>query len=264
MLTRRNFLHRFLRLGIAGTSIPIAASAPLCDNLRPSDPALAEYESILAASQRLELLGRPLSWSLVRAGFHPISPERVIIITEKGRDGWLGRDQAREGRLLERSQVQQLELSASKCRIALRLIHVLTDFYGATHLYESWAMRLMRREALGSTGVGSGFSLLHQFQDCSAIRLANAPVDWWLFLFPDGVDWGAFDAQPVYAMLSHVFPPRALPGLAIRVYHLTSLVTWELRGDQKNTTASQRLARLDRSAAAREVNGAIARCLRWA
>lgn len=261
MMSRRRFLTTTPALGVASTASVSALGMPPAGDQPAATTPLAGYESILAATDRLDLFGRPRDWSRVRQGFHPISPERVIIVREKGGDGWLGRDRQCDDRL--RGRLDRLGLSAGKLDLILRLMHVVTDHYHVPHLYEPWATRLARREALGSTGMGNGFGLLHQFQDEGQVTLANAPVDWWAILAPDGIEWDALDGEPVYGMIGHIFPPhhRQLPGLTLRVWEMTSRVAREVMDERVDPAAWQRLARLGRVRAAREVNLAAARCL---
>src|SRR5438552_281791 len=91
MVSRRMLLKT---LGIAAApSVRIGTGSA---ESRCTDLCLTEYERTLAEAECLDVLGRPRSWSLVRQGFHPIPPERVINVTQNGGDGWLGRDQEQE------------------------------------------------------------------------------------------------------------------------------------------------------------------------
>ena len=174
-----------------------------------------ELERALADPRTLDLLGRPASPSSIRQSLHPVSPERVVVMAD-GRPTMV--------------EPECESLSAAKLDVISRLMRVVTSYYHAPDLLPRWASGLAWREALGSTGSGNGFGLLHQFQDDGAVELRNAPVDWWLFLFPDGVDWAALDGKPVYGMLGHVFPPGhdQLAGLKLRVYEFTSRVGMEV------------------------------------
>ncbi len=151
---------------------------------------------------------------------------------------------------------EQLDLSASKLDLIFRLMHVLSDYYRVPHLFPAWAIKLAKREALGSTGIGHGFGLLHQFQDDGLLQLMNPPVDWWLVLLPDGGEWDSGDHTPVFGMIGHVFPPHhmALPGLKMRAWELTTRVNWCVG---REPDAWKRIANLDRMAAAQVVNRAI-------
>ncbi len=241
MLTRRSFLQS---LGL------LVAQRPEFD--------IAERGRSLVGSNSLDLVDRPRT--LIHPGFYPIHPERVVVI---GDNGWLPRN-TEEHRLRRRLACGR-KLAAGKLDTILRLTHVLTNYYRKPQVFEAWATGVANRESLGATGLGGGFGLLHQFQDDGHIRLVNPPVDWWLFLFPDGVGWDAWDEKPVYGMIGHIFPPHhhRLPGLTMQVYVLTSLVARVVRPGtpEMNLAAWRRIARMDRTTAARSANLAVARCL---
>jgi hypothetical protein len=206
-------------------------------------------EQIVSMSDSLDVLGRPPSWSLVRDGWHPISPERVIVMTDKGGDGWSSRDRYLEADMRER--LSELDLNPGKLDLIFRLMQVLTGYYRVPHLFPNWAMGLAKREALGSTGTGQGFGLLHQFQDDGIVELTNSSVDWWLVLFPGGVEWGAWDDKPVYGMIGHIFPPhhQDLPGLKLRAWELTCRAGRRMESDDWAWIAD-----LDRINAAETIN----------
>jgi hypothetical protein len=84
------------------------------------------------------------------------------------------------------------------------------------------------------------------------LQLRNPPVDWWLVLFPGGVEWDAPDGNPVFGMIGHVFPPGPLPGLKLRTWELTSRAGQDLGTDDWSWIAG-----LDRLTAAQVVNQAI-------
>ena len=167
----------------------------------------------------------------IRTVAGPILPERVVILGS--------------------------QLPAEKARWIDRLVKVLADHYGIP--WAEWANGMAKREALASTSLGQGFGLLHQFQDNQQIRLETPPVDWWLFLFPNGIEWDAIDDQPVFGLIGHVFPPDHIdmPALKLRVYELTTRIGREvMRSD-----GWRAIARLDGEAAARKVNLAVGRCV---
>ena len=204
-------------------------------------------------------LGVPRDQASLRRGLHPIAPERVIVLTEQrcsGDQHPLTQD------LRERFHGK---LSAEKVWWIVRLTTVLADNYRIP--VERWAVGLAKRESLFSTGLGHGVGLLHQFQDfldrpTQGCRIANPPADWWLFLFPEGVKWDAFDGRPVFGMIGHVFESLQ-PGLQLPVYVLTTqaarVVAWTEQ--EMDPTAWQRLSKLDRISAACRVNATVLGCL---
>jgi hypothetical protein len=238
MLTRRSFLQSSFTTALG----LVVAQRPELD--------LGESGRFLARTNSLDSVDRPRT--LIHPDFYPIHPERVVII---GGNGWLPRN-TEEHRLRRRLACGR-KLAAGKLDTILHLVHVLTNYYRKPQLFEAWATGVANRESLGATGLGNGFGLLHQFQDDGHVRLVNPPVDC--------VGWDAWDEKPVYAMIGHVFPPHhhRLPGLTMRVYVLTSLVARVLRQGTRemNLAAWRRIARMDRTTAARTANLAVARCL---
>ena len=208
-------------------------------------------------------LGVPRDQASLRRGLHPIALERVVVLTEQR---WSGDQHPLAQDLRERFHGK---LSAAKVWWIVRLTTVLADHYRIP--VEPWAVALAKREALGSAplglGRGTGVALLHQFQfqDDRQVRLANPAVDWWLFLFPEGIEWQAVDDQPVFGMIGHVFESHQ-PGLQLPVWVLSNETagTVMMKGQEVDQMAWKRLARLDRISAARRVNDAVVRCLgRW-
>ena len=87
-------------------------------------------------------------------------------------------------------------------------------------------------------------------------------MDWWLFLFPEGIEWQAVDDQPVFGMIGHVFESHQ-PGLQLPVCVLSNETAGAvmMNGQEVDQMAWKRLARLDRMTAAKRVNAAVFSCL---
>src|SRR4051812_13866501 len=83
--SRRGFVRRCLGTGaVLSASPPCHPRATSAENARfpfgTALPDLAEYERILSQTDRMDVLGRPRSWSVVAQGFHPFSPERIVVM----------------------------------------------------------------------------------------------------------------------------------------------------------------------------------------
>jgi hypothetical protein len=115
------------------------------------------------------------------------------------------------------------------------------------------------RELLGSTGMGRGLGVLHDFQHYhTRVRIDNGVVDWWLVLVPGGVDWEALDERPVYYMVGPVMEERQ-PGPYLRIMAALSRGLLQLLAEEFCPASwSARLAGLPATDAAREFNYAIA------
>src|SRR5262249_33602347 len=116
-------------------------------------------------------LGVPRDQASLRRGLHPIAPERVVVLTEQR---WSGDQHPLTQDLRERFHGK---LSAEKVWWIVRLTTVLAGHYHVP--VERWAVGMAKREALGSTDLGYGAGLLHEFQDFHSqdCHIANAPVD---------------------------------------------------------------------------------------
>jgi hypothetical protein len=266
MIDRRTFLGSTLGglgLGIEGGVAGPQRVKPLPDNPIPATlSGFEEYEQALASSNGLEALGIPPSWSFVREGFHPLTPERSVIVPPDAADPYRYRDLSEQlkERLVRFATWRDRPYSDNKLLLILWLMDLLTSYYRVPGYLEKWADTLAKREALGTTGVGHHFGLLHQFQTTGTVELRNHPVDWWLFLFPGGIDyWESLDEQPVHAMLGHVF---AVPwGTTGRfVYRVLALAAQTARAvDQASSWVE--VSRMDRISAARFVNRRAAEAL---
>jgi hypothetical protein len=135
---------------------------------------------------------------------------------------------------------------------------LMTGHYRVPELFEPWVVGLASRESLGSSTLGCNFGLVHQYQRGGDIHVDCPPIDWWLFLFPDGIDWDSPDDEPVHALVGHVsrFPFHKTWGQSeYPAWHLTC-------GLRKNDIDDWRpISRMGRIDAARYLNEIIVRLL---
>ena len=238
--------------------------------IQPSTPEQVEYEAVLARSPGLELLGLPRDWSAVKQGFHPFSPERVVILPSNHPLG-LGRTLADaqeriwSGIKAWHSRIQGPLISSVKFDLLLALVDHMAAYYQRPDLAEYWASRLACREQLGSSGLGRGFGLVHQYQLADVVKTTNAKVDWWLFLLPEGANYESLDDKPVHLLIGHVFDQRRF-GWEDRVWGLTAGLARNVLGLPENTNGINlgllNVARMDRVSAARFLNHRLALCLK--
>jgi mannitol/fructose-specific phosphotransferase system IIA component (Ntr-type) len=194
-----------------------------------------------------DLLGRPRTESSILQGRFPLAPERVLTIPPAPAVGVeeLGRWEeiaAHYSPLMPRVKVHAL----------VDVMANLAAHYNPARFTRTWTRGLIQREALGSTGIGRGFALVHQFQARESVPVAHPPVDWWLILCPAGIEWEALDGQPVYGMFAHVFADRDHPGLELRVFEkacrLAREVDWQALASREpeevTATVNRRLLEL--------------------
>jgi hypothetical protein len=80
-LNRRSFFRAGMSIGVGVAGGSLCHRGQVAQSVAPIHNAgvsLSEYERILATTNRFNSLGHPRSWSVVRQGFLPISPERVL------------------------------------------------------------------------------------------------------------------------------------------------------------------------------------------
>jgi hypothetical protein len=85
------------------------------------------------------------------------------------------------------------------------------------------------------------------------------PLDWWLFLFPDGIDWASPDEEPVHALIGHVGrrPFWEEGGPILAAWSLTATIT-------KAVDDARPVSRMGRVDAARYLNRIAAEYLaKW-
>jgi len=186
---------------------------------------------------------------------YPFAPERVVVMTNSSIDR-LRRNWPVDA-AVHTSLREQFQLPAAKHDVIFRLMQVMTDYYRVPHLFRNWATRLTKREALASTSIGRGFAYFHQFQDDGWLKTANPPVDWWLALFPEGIEWDSLDGDPVFGLIGHVFCSDhfLLPATTLRTYCLTDTIGRMIGIDPINNWA--RIACMEKTIAARAVNQVV-------
>jgi hypothetical protein len=271
VIDRRRFLGGVVGLALGSRAVLGAAggSAARTAPQRPrlaDDPAYRQYLADIAGCDR-RVLGVSRCRLLVEEGFHPVAPGRVIVIDDAELRrfgdrlrGLKRRFRQEEARWRERWPLDP-PLPPEKLDLCVGLMDRLTSHYGRPDLLGRWARTLWAREQLGSTGIGHGLGLLHDFQAYnSTVRTDNGLVDWWLVLLPAGMDWRAIDDAPVYYMVGPVMEERQ-PGSYLRVMEgiSRSLRHLVMADGFDPSVWATKLAGLPAAEAAREVNHVVAR-----
>lgn len=269
MLDRRSFLRA--GIGIGGGSLLGNSSAVLKASLTDVDHHMVEtndYERFLASlpDKQMSVLGRPRSWSMVRQGFVPFAPERVILLQDRAERS---NDQTkvlgygnnsltdRVAAALEDSPADsKVHIAFEKPELIVRLTKILTDYYHVPERLERWAIDMARREALGATALWREVGFPHNFQEGERqdVKTDNLPVDWWLGLLPDGVaEWDNLFEEPVHLMvLFIVAEPHKMLGFYINcVKRLMGGLNLMLLD---NPNWVKMISQMDRVSAARTMN----------
>jgi hypothetical protein len=221
----------------------------------------------------MDLLGHPRSWSSVSRGLHPFAPERIAVL--RSGSGWsiygnrCGKDlRDRIDACIER-EIGQKEgcperwFPQSKRESIYWIMDRMASHYRSPDLFKPWVIGLVGREILAPTA-SDGIGFAHQYQHYQPVPvpLDCHPIDWWLFLYPDGVDWAAMDYKPIFAVMAPVAPDLSFvqwqPGTMLRVYCLADSIR---RAVSDSEVGWQGVSRMGRVAAARHLNQIAAECL---
>jgi mannitol/fructose-specific phosphotransferase system IIA component (Ntr-type) len=226
MIDRRHFLGSVVGLTLGDRAVLASAANDPHHPRLPDDLLHRRYLADLAACD-LRMLGVPRRRSVIEAGHHPVTPDRVLILDNADlrclrsrHRGLKKRFRRQEDRWRDRCGEKGWTadpLPAEKLDLCVGLMERLTSHYLRSDLFERWAEMLWKREQLGSTGIGYGFGVLHDYQASGTrVETANGIADWWLVLLPGGIEWQALDGEPVHYMVGPVMEERK-PGDYLRV-----------------------------------------------
>lgn len=269
---RRHFLCASLGMGL-GAATPAsesnAAPASRFDGSSPLGSLPKAYEEILARTRSLVYLGRPKSWWIVRHGFLPFAPERVLILEPRGGpwhtdagDRWAYRQRETTEKVRKRLVQQGIVTDDEQLGLIVRLTSELARYYDVSEFGEDWAYRMAARESLGSTGIGHYVAVPHQYQVVGRVKTVNAHIDWWMILLPGGTDcWPAPDDQPVHVMFTHIYSRPSSEDLTNYLVPL-SLLSMGLREIPAEPDFMIRLSRMDRICSVRLMNQYIVQALK--
>jgi hypothetical protein len=250
MQNRRRFLSVWAGLGtgiIGRTNNAFGARA-----VEATQPhSLSDYERRLSQTDRLELLGVPRDWSVIRQGFHPFAPERIAILPSGDllccdkRYGFefyyrVGERTTAYG---SRAGSDDPPLSDEKKGSFYATMDLVASHYRMHRFIEDWVARLAFWGTVNPSQSGEELVLLPWFQGREEIPVDRPPVDWWLFLFPDGLDWNSPDGKPARALMA----PVTRVSLSSRPRRLRHFVAWLSRqlGEKVDWLKVARMGSLD-------------------
>jgi hypothetical protein len=212
---RRRFLGALLGLGTGAAALGATRPSP-----STNVESTSEYERRLTSTEYTRVLGHPRDCSVVREGLDPFHPQRTVVF-HSGGDLRIRINRKIE-KLRDRMPYGTHPLSFDKLNSISMIMRRMTAYYRVPELFEDWVLGLVRRESLATSATGNHFGLVHQFQRSGKIQVDCPPIDWWLFLFPGGIDWASIDGKPVHALIGHVsqFPQSA--GAFLRAWCLTA------------------------------------------
>jgi hypothetical protein len=224
-------------------------------------PEQLKYEHLLATTDQLEQLGIPRTWSVVEQRFHPFHPDRIAVLPSGAKLRYPDfRSPGARSRIIGRITQHGTgvaggcsDLPSEKLESYFWMMDLITNHYQTPELFEEWTVGLGQRENLMTSAFRAHWGMVHQFQTAHDAPVDCPPMDWWLFLFPDGVDWASMSEEPVHALIAQVgqqpFPIN--PGRWLRVMELTQRVT-------TNADNGKIVSQMGPAGAARYLNGVIA------
>ena len=183
---------------------------------------------------------------------HPFSPARTVVLPRR-----LGRLHRSARRTIER-RVEELagdgllRLPASKTDALLQVADAVTEYYGIGDRLEAWADHIPVQESF-SPQSGGHAGMLSYWQPTEPVPGAGSPVDWWLFLSPEPIDWGSLDDLPIFALVGHVSPINSHDQR--RAMNVAWEDAWKLLRIVAETDSWPRLARRGPLDVIRRLNG---------
>jgi hypothetical protein len=202
---------------------------------------------------------------VIRQRLHPFHPRRIIVLPSGAALNYgikCGRELRREldeeiEQIVIKHRSAEYPLPVEKVESTFWIMDRLTGHYRVPELFGPWVLGLVGRETIGSSALGGGSGLVHQFQEGDEIQVDCPPVDWWLFLFPDGIDWQDLGGDTVHALIGHV--GRVPWG---KSYGASLYPAWCLTGSLvREVDDWRRVSRMGRIDAARHLNEITVRLL---
>ena len=270
---RRGFVRHCFGVGASLAAIPVGSSQAAWSRKveLPNgtvEAGLIEYERILSHTDSMHIFGNPRSWSLVSQGLHPFAPERVVVLPCGAHSVYgdrCGRDLRRQiDKQIDCMQPLYIEgvdpkkwFPDCKRESIYWMMDVMTGHYGVSSFFEHWVVGLAGREKIFGSTACNGWSLAYDYQRGGEVPVDNPPVDWWLFLYPSGYDWGSLDEQPIFAIICYVAKHNgtyASHGAMVPLYFLACDL-W------RTVTDWSQVAQMGRVGACRHLNRIAAQCL---
>lgn len=256
--SRRHFLTGCLGLGAGLPRQPGAIS-------NTDTPSQSDHERWLSQTDRLEFLGVPRDWSVIRQGLHPFTPERIAMLPS-GESLCFEKICGLELRCRIEARIQAIRnhegsipapLSDEKKGAFYATMDVVAGHYGVHDRFEDWVGELAFWDTINEPEAGQHLGFLPRFQGRGQVPVDCPPVDFWLFLFPEGIDWNAPDGKPVHALIGFV----TRTSLSRQPNRLRQWLIWVTRRLLKKDDDWQLVARLGRVDAARFLNPLFAELL---
>ena len=185
----------------------------------------------------------------------PFSPARTVVLPRRLGRRHLPARRAIERKVEELAAMDLFRLPGPKVEALLQVADAVTEYYGIGDRLEAWAERIPVQEAF-SPQSGAHVGVLSYWQPWEPVSGAGSPVDWWLFLSPEPIEWDSLDDLPIHAVVAHVSPINYHDrmGTMLRAWS----AAWRLVKEVGETEVWPRLARMEALDAVRLLNEAYA------
>ena len=206
LIERRDFLRTAIG-AVSGMAMPSLchAATTMAKEIHP--PWTSEYERGLTATSDFDWLGIPKSWSCVRQGFHPFSPERTLVLnsTKVNRHPMVPDLVERTGRHLNREKYRYDQTTLAHISYWAAF---LTESYGIPSQAERWCKQFAG-SFCGFYGHMNWHHLFIQHSNWQgrdeSVSTTNDLVDWWLFLIPDGLEVYSLYDKRLHVLIAPVY-----------------------------------------------------------
>lgn len=190
----------------------------------------------------------------VDSGRLPFSPRRITVVNSGSVSSALNSQHT----VLKSGQEDDASLpSEEKKGVILRITHTLSAYYNEQSASARWSNRIITQQGFCTTAYhGYGCGTAGCIQETNERTKTDNGVDWWVFLFPRGIDFGALNNSPVYLLVGQMFRV-ARPSLRLSAFELADALLRDLRGSLR-IGGARRVANLSKASVAELLNSRMA------
>ena len=222
LIERREFLQTAIG-AVSTLAIPNFCRVSVNAMADPRPEWTATFEQTLMASNEMEMLGFPKSWSCIRHGLHPFSPERTLILPSQAYDDSRQVELAQQiGRRWDDAGASQ---DSETILCIVQAASILTQVYGVQERTEDWVRRLLGWlfEWYNSVAQNHQWVAPLSWQGHGQeVKTSNGIVDWWLILIPQGVEVSNIDGTRLHTLITPIYTEVGKPRLPVEFWYFMS------------------------------------------
>ncbi len=258
LIERREFLQTTIGT-VSGMVMSSFCQATAMAEVDTRPDWLTKYEQTL----EIELFGIPQSWSCIRKGLHPFSPERTLILPSQAHDD------RRQVELAQQIGRRWDDAGASQdAETILRIVQaasILTQVYGVQERTEDWVRGLLGLlfELYNSVAQNHQWVAPLSWQKWhEEAKTSNGIVDWWLILIPQGIEVPSIDGTRLHTLITPIYTEVGKPRLPVEFWDFMAraigLQPKVFGGSQSIDTTWLDISCMDRKSACLSINQRIA------